>query len=101
LPFAPLPLADTIFSLVFQLVEYGRNLTTLLTAHLAQPGVNPPKTLFPTTEDAGLSEAEWARRRREFDEECEGGDCGMSPEEVQGEARRLDEAMVERRKWRE
>lgn len=55
------PHADYV-RLVFQLVEYGRNLTSLLTAY---PGT--VRTSFPRSNDIE-SEAEWAARRREFDE---------------------------------
>lgn len=48
--------------LVFQLVEYGRNLTSLLTAYNGTV-----HTSFPRSNDIE-SEAEWAARRREFDE---------------------------------
>lgn len=52
----------TVTRLVFQLVEYGRNLTSLLTAH-----PHPVRTSFPRSTDVE-SEAEWAARRREFDD---------------------------------
>ncbi|KAL7423284.1 tyrosine/serine/threonine protein phosphatase [Cryptotrichosporon argae] len=77
-------------SLVFQLVEFARNLTALLPAHAADP--RGPSS-WPTLADVE-SEAEWARRRREFDVEAN------SPGGAGDEARRLDEEMVERRKWR-
>ncbi|WVQ83922.1 hypothetical protein IAT38_006066 [Cryptococcus sp. DSM 104549] len=103
-------------SLVFQLVDFARTLTTLLsTYYAAHPTASIP-TAFPTSVQSELSEAEWARRRREFEEsengsasasggsEGSGGRSGseecMSPEEAGDEARRLDEAMVARRAGR-
>ncbi|GFZ48999.1 hypothetical protein JCM24511_06748 [Saitozyma sp. JCM 24511] len=94
-------------SLVFQLVEFARNLTTLITIHLETPGGAElrGKTSFPTAAEAAVSEDEWARKRRAFDElseEDEGDGQGgltpelMSPEEAEGEARALDEAMKRR-----
>ena len=90
---------------MFQLVEYGRNLTSLLTAHPTSI-----KTAFPRSSDVE-SEAEWAARRREFDEADTDSDSGyalspllkapslgsgsLSPQE---EADRLDEAMKMRKK---
>lgn len=47
---------------MFQLVEYGRNLTSLLTSY-----PQSVRTSFPRSNDVE-SEAEWAARRREFDE---------------------------------
>ncbi|ORX36152.1 protein-tyrosine phosphatase-like protein [Kockovaella imperatae] len=109
--------------LVFQLVEYGRNLTTLLSAHYAQSDPRPIATSFPTAEDVAMSEAEWARKRREFEDSeseersvveahspnavamndartanwcCVLG-SPMSSEEAGDEARRWDDAMVQRR----
>ncbi len=90
---------------MFQLVEFAQNLTTLLSEH---PG--DMNTSFPRHPDNGLSEAEWAERRAAFDDEDGevvevdgkvGMDGLMSPEEVRDEARRWDEAMVERRRLRE
>ncbi|ODO03021.1 hypothetical protein I350_05865 [Cryptococcus amylolentus CBS 6273] len=108
-------------SLVFQLVDFARNLTSLLSLHYSADPAEHIPTSFPTSADAELSEAEWARRRREFDESehldhssssvgsegrrtsdesGSGSDC-MSPEEAGDEARRLDDAMVARRALRE
>ena len=93
-------------SLVFQLVEYQRNLTSLLSSHYSRPSPRPISTSFPTAEDAAISEAEWAKKRREFeDEEMDEienkwyGVLGspISPEEADDEARRWDDAMVQRR----
>ncbi|WWD21922.1 hypothetical protein CI109_106410 [Kwoniella shandongensis] len=90
-------------SLVFQLVDFARNLSTLLQKYHLSPDSKRIQTSFPITLDVELSEAEWARRRREF-EESEDGSTGsgsevecMSPEEANDEARRLDEAMCIRR----
>ncbi|ODN96522.1 hypothetical protein L198_04237 [Cryptococcus wingfieldii CBS 7118] len=107
-------------SLVFQLVDFARNLTSLLSLHYSADPAEHIPTSFPTSADAELSEAEWARRRREFDESehldhsssmgsegrrlsdesGSGSDC-MSPEEAGDEARRLDEAMLARRALKE
>ncbi|WVN88876.1 uncharacterized protein L203_104091 [Cryptococcus depauperatus CBS 7841] len=109
-------------SLVFQLVDFARNLTLLLSAHyLDSPGC-VVDTSFPTVAQVEISDTEWARRRHEFDVETEsallsnalslsegemseGGESGsegcMSPEEAGIEARRLDEAMFARRALRE
>lgn len=54
-------------SLVFQLVEFARNLVTLLSRHLALPNSDPIETSFPTAEQVTQSEAEWARQRAQFD----------------------------------
>ena len=108
--------------LVFQLVEFVRAITPLLAAHIAQ-GHPKPLTAFPTM-TAEMSEAEWARRRREFDLAHGDGDAegedevmsptreeggsfglynlsgGLSPEEAQEageEARVWDEAMLARK----
>ena len=89
-------------SLVFQLVEFQRNLTSLLSAHIGNETNSPIRTSFPTLAQQELSEAEWARRRKEF-EDSESEDehsipmtSPISPEEAGDEARRLDEAMVQR-----
>ena len=87
--------------LVFQLVEFAQNLTALLSEHHGDV-----LTSFPKTPDRGLSEAEWAARRAAF--ENENGEIEfeedvtglMSPEDVRDEARRWDEAMLERRSMR-
>jgi len=90
-------------SLVFQLVEYGRNLTALLTAH-----PKPVETSFPRTNDIE-TEAEWAARRREFDEQDVDSEYAISPLlrnptigsgflDPREEADRLDEAMKTRKK---
>jgi hypothetical protein len=93
-------------------VEYGRNLTALLTAH-----PSPIRTSFPRSNDLE-TEAEWAARRREFDELELDSDGDRSPSTVEGyaispllvtqntgleltaqeEADRLDEAMKMRKK---
>ncbi|WVQ97473.1 hypothetical protein IAU59_004587 [Kwoniella sp. CBS 9459] len=104
-------------SLVFQLVDFARNLTFLLSSYLASASATAAElgiiTSFPTSSDVEMSEAEWARRRREFEESedgaSEGSACGsgsggsecVSPEEAGDEARRLDEAMLIRRAMRE
>jgi hypothetical protein len=57
-----------IVSLVFQLVEFARNLTTLLEKHLA---ANPDASIitsFPKASSTRQSEAEWARQRAAFDD---------------------------------
>lgn len=94
---------------MFQLVEFGRNLTSLLTAHPA-----PVQTSFPRSNDIE-SEAEWAARRREFDEleidphpHPQATTYGISPllkhhtegqgSSAQEQADRLDEAMKIRKK---
>ncbi|WVW78896.1 hypothetical protein I302_100859 [Kwoniella bestiolae CBS 10118] len=98
-------------SLVFQLVDFARHLTQLLSTH-----PDTMQTSFPCNHDAELSEAEWARRRREFEESENGsvtsassseekekergrmeGGCCISPEEADEEARRLDEEMLLRK----
>lgn len=54
-----------------------------------------------------LSEAEWARKRAEFEAESDDEDNSgllaspLSPEEAGDEARKLDEAMVQRLRARE
>ncbi|OXB37584.1 hypothetical protein J007_02636 [Cryptococcus neoformans] len=100
-------------SLVFQLVDFARNLTTLLSSHYAATPDALIQTSFPTAAESELSEAEWARRRREFDEDEMGGcttdpstgasdgettaEGCMSAEEAGEEARKLDKAMLARR----
>lgn len=93
--------------LVFQLVEYQRALTSLLSAHVAVPGNPAPETSFPTLAEQSLSEAEWTRKRAEMDDEGGVGSeadeqvtrglgllaSPLSPEEAGDEARMLDEAM--------
>jgi len=97
------PRSQLTSSLVFQLVEYGRNLTSLLTAH-----PSPIATSFPRTNDVE-SEAEWAARRREFDEQDADSEYAISPLlknptigsgllNPREEADRLDEAMKMRKK---
>lgn len=84
-------------------------MTVLLSEHVEQPQAAPVKTNFPTLAAQALSEAEWARRRAEFEEEeseSESERSGLllspvSPEEAGDEARRLDEAMLLRLKARE
>jgi predicted NUDIX family NTP pyrophosphohydrolase len=114
-PTSVISLAElTPCSLVFQLVEFARNLTVLLAAHLAAGGQDI-ETSFPKSQDAEMTEDEWARRRRAFDEEeevavgvdgalvglgldsVELGGVGVSEVAVEEEARRLDREMVERR----
>jgi hypothetical protein len=85
---------------VFQLVEFARNLTSLLLEHAGNVD-----TSFPKTSDQGVSEAEWAARRAAFEDgdmeyEERGLGSPMSPEEVEDEARRWDEAMIERKQLR-
>ena len=91
-------------SLVFQLVEFQRSLTALLSAHVAHSST-PVQTSFPTLAEQTLSEAEWARKRAEFETESEVDSpliaSPLSPEEAGHEARRLDEAMVQRLKLRQ
>ncbi|CAK9784866.1 hypothetical protein CC85DRAFT_300744 [Cutaneotrichosporon oleaginosum] len=77
-------------SLVFQLVEYARNLSTLLSAHV-NGGGKKWATQWPTLVDIESEDA-WAARRREFGDDSEGTDA---------EARALDEAMVARLHARE
>ena len=55
-------------SLVFQLVEFARNLTNLLSAYVAA-GNPRPRTAFPSNAVREESEDDWARRRRLFDEQ--------------------------------
>ncbi|WWC67523.1 uncharacterized protein I206_101431 [Kwoniella pini CBS 10737] len=81
-------------SLVFQLVDFARHLTNLLSLHLSTTN-DKIITSFPTNSDAELSEAEWAKRRKEFEESEE--ICCISPEEADEEARRLDEEMLLRK----
>ncbi|WVF70441.1 hypothetical protein IAT40_005231 [Kwoniella sp. CBS 6097] len=105
-------------SLVFQLVDFARNLTSLLSSYLSSASATAAEmgisTSFPSSSDAEMSEAEWARRRREFEESEDGPSsevsaCGsgsggsecVSPEEAGDEARRLDEAMLIRRAMRD
>lgn len=84
----PLHLAD--LRLVFQLVEYARNLSSLLSAHV-NGGGKQWATQWPTLVDIESEDA-WAARRREF------GDDNEAPD---AEARALDEAMVARMQARE
>lgn len=78
---SPLTLSKIVIStlltfvtrLVFQLVDFARNLTCLLSAYLASPTTQAITTSFPSDTNTELSEAEWARRRKEF-EESEDGD---------------------------
>lgn len=98
---------------MFQLVDFARSLTMLLSSHYATTPNALVKTSFPTAAESELSEAEWARRRREFDEDDMGEyttdlsttasdgqtavESCMSAEEAGEEARRLDAAMLARR----
>jgi hypothetical protein len=66
-------------SLVFQLVEFARNLTSLLTAHLAQPSTKRIQTSFPAASNTDETEDDWARRRREFDEDQVDADDNLGP----------------------
>ncbi|BEJ17585.1 hypothetical protein CspHIS471_0609860 [Cutaneotrichosporon sp. HIS471] len=77
-------------SLVFQLVEYARNLSSLLSAHV-NGGGRQWATQWPTLVDIESEDA-WAARRREFGDDSEGTDA---------EARALDEAMMARLQARE
>jgi hypothetical protein len=99
---------------VFQLVEYQRALTALLSDYVAVPGRTPPETSFPTLAEQSLSEAEWTKKRAEMDEEGGSGELDqeitrglgllaspLSPEEAGDEARMLDEAMRLRLRTRE
>jgi tyrosine-protein phosphatase len=94
-------------SLVFQLVEFQRSLTTLLSNYVAKSDCQSIQTSFPTLAEQTLSEAEWARKRAEFEAESDEEDntgfvvSPISPEEAGDEARRLDEAMVQRLRERE
>lgn len=69
---------------MFQLVEYARHLSSLLSAHVAMGG-KPVDTQWPTLVDIETEDA-WAQRRREFDDS----------EEHPAEALALDEAMKQR-----
>jgi tyrosine-protein phosphatase len=75
-------------SLVFQLVEYARNLSTLLSTHVEKSG-KTWTTTWPTLVEVE-SEDDWAQRRRAFGEEVD------SPGGAWDEARALDEAMSAR-----
>lgn len=75
---------------MFQLVEYARNLSSLLSAHVNSDAMQWV-TQWPTLVDIESEDA-WAARRREF------GDDGECPD---AEARALDEAMVARLQARE
>jgi hypothetical protein len=68
---------------VFQLVEYARHLSSLLSDHVSIGG-KAIETSWPTLVNIE-TEAAWEQRRREFDEN-----------ETAAEARALDEAMVQR-----
>ncbi|ORY24859.1 protein-tyrosine phosphatase-like protein [Naematelia encephala] len=100
-------------SLVFQLVEFARNVTTLLCRY---PSASNIRTAWPKREEHEMSEAEWARRRAAFDDESgigngngtedsdgQGDDdmamlaSPMSIDEAEEEARYLDEAMRKRK----
>lgn len=70
-------------SLVFQLVEYARNLSSMLSTHVARGGRHID-TQWPALVDIETEDA-WAQRRMEFDDS-----------EVHSEARALDEAMQRR-----
>ncbi|KAL1408479.1 tyrosine/serine/threonine protein phosphatase [Vanrija albida] len=72
-------------SLVFQLVEYARNLSTLLSTHVEKSG-KTWTTTWPTLVEVE-SEDDWAQRRRAFGEDVDG------PGGAWDEARALDEAM--------
>jgi hypothetical protein len=69
---------------VFQLVEYARNLSSLLSSHVTT-GNKAIDTQWPTLVDIETEDA-WAQRRREFDDSEEGS----------AEAAALDEAMKQR-----
>lgn len=60
-----------LYSLVFQLVEFARNLTTLLSAHhLTLPPLAPQiQTSFPSAEEVAQTESDWARQRAQFDQD--------------------------------
>lgn len=77
-------------SLVFQLVEYARNLSTLLSTHV-NGGGRQWATQWPTLVDIESEDA-WAARRREFGDDSEGTDA---------EALALDQDMVARMHARE
>lgn len=99
-------------SLVFQLVEFARNLTSLLASH--NMSSEPLQTSWPDT-DAVMSDAEWIRRREAFDQEEQAESLESlksmesmevleslgSPEEAEGEAKTLDDEMRQRRERRE
>lgn len=76
--------------LVFQLVEFSRNLTTLITAHLAAHPDTRLDTSFPTANQVQQSEAEWARQRAEFDEACERDEATCAGSEYDDGVIRLD-----------
>lgn len=105
---------------MFQLVEFGRNLTSLLEKHLGASPDARIKTSFPTASQTQQTEADWARQRAAFDEnsdeevldDCisENGSKGrtsptgglsavgkMSIGDMKREAEELDEAMRQRR----
>lgn len=92
-------------SLVFQLVEFARNLTTLLTRYLKVDASIRSRTGFPTAEEAAVSEDEWAKQRAAFETDpedpadIESVDV-ITPEAVRDEAEMLDQAMLERKKGR-
>lgn len=85
-------------SLVFQLVEFARNLSSLLSRHVSQHG-RTWETRWPTLVDIESEDA-WAKRRREFGDEPQEEESRRKREEREEEARRLDEAMVERQRGR-
>lgn len=71
LPPAAISYIANILRLVFQLVEFARNLTTLLSAHhIAHPGsASQIQTSFPSAEEVSQSESDWARQRAQFDDD--------------------------------
>lgn len=81
--FLPRVAVANAHSLVFQLVEYARNLSSLLSSHVATG--KDVETQWPTLVDIETEDA-WAQRRREFDDSEEGS----------AEAAALDEAMKQR-----
>ncbi|KAK4683876.1 tyrosine-protein phosphatase MSG5, partial [Tremellales sp. Uapishka_1] len=70
-------------SLVYQLLEFQKSLTGLLESY---PEVEAIRTSFPKKADTEQSEAEWARRRKEFEDS----------DRLDEEAKRLDEEMKDR-----
>lgn len=73
---------------MFQLVEYARNLSSLLSTRMATGG-GALDTQWPALVDIETEDA-WAQRRREFD------DSEVLPTAAEEEARALDEAMAVR-----
>lgn len=80
---------------MFQLLEFSRNITTLLSSHLASHPGDKILTSWPSAEQAAQTEADWARQRAQFDQEPGTAADGPPEKDIGGLGGKLGEGIEE------